>query len=449
MNNRLHILLLAAVITLGTPDAFAQKTMTLDQCIEAARKGSIMAKNAQNDILMAVEQQKYARSKYYPMASASFTHFEVSKNLINYQVLSQSDVDALNDGLVEGDAFTVDDFTIGLIKRGTSAGLTVIEPVYTGGRLTNFNKLADLQVNARNMMKEVTNDQIVMATEFLYYKIWELHETDKSLNAIEKELNGIHKDAFNYFDNGIVNKNDVLSVELMIDQLSALRIRADNDCKLLRRALAKFMGMADQDIDVDTLLNTEVIDPQTLRVDANRAMEGRTETQLLDILVEKAALEKKIAKANMLPIVAVGGRMGYSKLLNDWEPRAVAFIGVQMPLSYFWSEKHEYKRKEIEMQKAIDARQDNRENMTLQIQDAYDNLESTYKQVQIAEKSIVRAKENLRISRESYKEGMSTMTPLLDAERQQQQALVQRNTAMCEYLQAKTRYLILTGRHTY
>lgn len=446
MNNRLHILLLAAVIAFGMPDASAQKTMTLDQCIEAARKGSIMAKNAQNDILMAVEQQKFARSKYYPMASASLTHFEASKHLINYSILDKESVNQLNEDL-DGGEFTVDDFTIGLIKRGSSAGLTVIEPVYTGGRLTNFNKLADLQVNARNMMKEVTDDQIVMATEFLYYKIWELHETDKSLEAMEKELNGIHKDAFNYFDNGIVNKNDVLSVELMIDQLSALRIRADNDCKLLRRALAKFMGMADQDIDVDTLLNTEVIDPQVLRVDANRAMEGRTETQLLDIWVEKAALEKKIAKANMLPIVAVGGRFGYTKLLNNWEPRALAFIGVQMPLSYFWSEKHEYKRKEIEMQKAIDMRQDNRETMTLQIQDAYDNLESTYKQLQIAEKSIVRAKENLRISRESYKEGMSTMTPLLDAERQQQQALVQKNTAMCEYLQAKTRYLILTGRY--
>jgi outer membrane protein TolC len=41
---------------------------------------------------------------------------------------------------------------------------------------------------------------------------------------------------------------------------------------------------------------------------------------------------------------------------------------------------------------------------------------------------------------------MKNMTELLDAQRQWQQALTLRNTANCEYLQAKTRYLILTGR---
>ena len=306
MKNSLNILLLAAGLSFVTLHAGAQKIMTIEECIEAARKGNIWAKNAQNDILMAKEQKKFIHSKYYPMVSASFTHFEASKSLINYQIFDKETIDNFN-AEMESD-FTVGDFTLSFVKKASSAGLTFIEPVYTGGRLTNFNKLADLQVNARNMMSEVTDDQIVMGTEFLYYKIWELHETDKSLDAMEKELNFIHQDAFNYYDNGIVNKNDVLSVELMLDQLSALRIRANNDCRLLRRALAKFMGMADEDIDVDTTLNTEIIDPQQLRVDSHRAMEGRTETQLLDIWVEKAALEKKIAKANMLPIVAVGGR---------------------------------------------------------------------------------------------------------------------------------------------
>ena len=41
------------------------------------------------------------------------------------------------------------------------------------------------------------------------------------------------------------------------------------------------------------------------------------------------------------------------------------------------------------------------------------------------------------------------MTILLDAQRQQQTALTQRTTAVSEYLQAKTKYLILTGRRNY
>lgn len=418
--------------------------MTLEECVAAARTGNIMAKDAHNDILMAKEQQKLARTKFFPMMNASAFHYESNKALLNYRFLEQEDIDELNKELEWG--FTVDDFSISLMKKGTIAGISLIEPLYTGGRITNYNKLADLQVDARNLMKDVTDDQIVMSTEFLYYKILELHETDKTLDVMERELKNIHQDAVNIWENGIAHKNDVLSVELALDQLSALRIKTSNGCRLLRRALAKHIGMPDEDIDIDTTLNKEIISPEQLACDVQTALESRNETQLLDIWVQKSVLERKIAFADMLPILAIGATASHSKILDDWNSRVTGFVAIQVPLSTLWSERHEYKRKKIEEQKAIDFRKDKREMISLQIQDAYDNLTSTYQQTQIAQKSIVRAEENMRINREHYREGLSTMTNLLDAQRQQQQALTQYHTAVSEYLQAKTRYLILTGR---
>lgn len=418
--------------------------MTLEECVAAARTGNIMAKDAHNDILMAKEQQKLARTKFFPMMNASAFHYESNKALLNYRFLEQEDIDELNKELEWG--FTVDDFSISQLKKGTIAGISLIEPLYTGGRITNYNKLADLQVDARNLMKDVTDDQIVMSTEFLYYKILELHETDKTLDAMERELKNIHQDAVNIWENGIAHKNDVLSVELALDQLSALRIKTSNGCRLLRRALAKHIGMPDEDIDIDTTLNKEIIAPEQLVTDVQTALESRNETHLLDIWVQKSVLERKIAFADMLPILAIGATASHSKILNDWNSRVTGFVAIQVPLSTLWSERHEYKRRKIEEQKAIDFRKDKREMISLQIQDAYDNLTSTYQQTQIAQKSIVRAEENMRINREHYREGLSTMTNLLDAQRQQQQALTQYHTAVSEYLQAKTRYLILTGR---
>lgn len=439
--------LLLAILTVVTP-VCGQKVMTLKECVQAARQNNIMVKNAQNDLLTAKEQQKYARSKYLPTIGASGLYFEATHHLLKYSLLSQEDVDMLSEDMET--PFTIDDFTLSFIRRGASVGLTALEPIYTGGRLTNYNKLANLQVDARNMIKEVTDDRVVMSTEFLYYKILELHETDKTLSSMQQSLEFIHQDAVNIYENGLTNKNDVLSVELAQDQLSALRIRTQNSCRLLRRALANHMGLADQDIDVDTTLQADIVSPETLRMSTLAALNNRTETQLLDIWVEKSVLETKIAKANMLPIVGIGARTGYSRSLSaDWSPNTIGFIGIQVPISAFWSEKHEYKRKKIEEQKALDLRQNNLEMMSLEIQDAYDNLESTYQQTLIAEKSVVRAEENLRICREHYRGGLSTMTVLLDAQRQQQQALTQRNTAISEYLQAKTRYLISTGRSNY
>jgi outer membrane protein TolC len=423
----------------------AQRIMTLQECVNEARVNNVSAKDARNDLLIAKEQQRYARSKYFPMVGASATHFEASDYLLKQQLFSPELQEVIEE-LTEGSDF-FQNGGIHAVKRGTSMGLTVLEPLYTGGRISNVNKLADMQVDARQKLQQVTDDEIVMTTEFLFYKILELHETDKMLDAMEKETESIHRDAVNIYENGIVNKNDVLSVELIQDQLSALRIKTANACRLLRRALAKYMGMAEQDIDIDTTLcDDAIVDPQEYQMPHLTALENRTETQLLDTWVEKAVLEKKIARASMLPIVLVGGTASYSKFLAEWNSRAIAFATVQIPISAFWSERRMYNWKKVEVEKAKDFRQDKRELISLQIQDAWDNLESTYRQTQIAKKSVERSEENLRINREHYLNGLTNMTDLLDAQRQWQQALTSRNAANSEYLQAKTRYLILTGR---
>ena len=424
---------------------YAQRIMTLQECINEARVNNVSAKDARNDLLIAKEQQRYARTKYFPIVGASATHFEASDYLLKQQLFSP-ELQEIIEALTEGSDF-FQNGGIHAIKRGTSLGLTVLEPLYTGGRIRNYNKLADMQVDARQKLQQVTDDEIVMTTEFLYYKILELHETDKLLDAMEKETESIHRDAVNIYENGIVNKNDVLSVELVQDKLSALRIKTANACRLLRRALAKHMGMADQDIDIEVnCADSAIVDPLVYQMSHLTALENRTETQLLDMKVEQSLLEKKIARASMQPIVLLGGTAGYSKLLSEWNSKAIAFATVQIPISSFWSERRMYNWKKVEVEKAKDFRQDKRELISLQIQDAWDNLESTYRQTQIAKKSVERSVENLRINREHYINGMKNMTELLDAQRQWQQALTARNTANCEYLQAKTRYLILTGR---
>ena len=423
----------------------AQRIMTLQECVKEARANNVNAKDARNDLLIAKEQQRYARSKYYPMVGASVTHFEASDYLLKQQLFSP-ELQAVIEVLTAGSDF----FTNGgvqALKSGTSTGLTVLEPLYTGGRIRNINKLADMQIDARQKLLDVTDDEIVMTTEFLFYKILELHETDKMLDAMEKETESIHRDAVNIYENGIVNKNDVLSVELTLDQLSALRIKTANACRLLRRALAKYMGMAEQDIDIEADCSDDaIVDPQQYQMSHLTALENRTETQLLDMWVEKSELEKKIARASMQPVLLLGGTATYSKWLSEWNSNAIAFATVQIPISAFWSERRIYNWKKVELEKAKDFRQDKRELISLQIQDAWDNLESTYRQTQIAKKSVERSEENLRINREHYLNGMVNMTELLDAQRQWQQALTSRNAANSEYLQAKTRYLILTGR---
>jgi outer membrane protein TolC len=444
------ILLWLCTVVVCMAEGDKPRVLSLEECVSLARQNNVKARNAENDVKMAEELQKYARTKYYPSLTASAYHFEASDYLIKKNFFGpevEQIIAAVNEELGT-------DFSTGrleALKRGTAAGISFLEPLYTGGRITSINKLTDMQVEARKLLQDVTDDGLVQETEILYFLILRLHGKIRTLDSSDMEVASILRDATNLSTEGIVSSNDVLSVELMQDQLSALRLRLENARTLLRRTLAKAIGMPNEDIEIDTTFVTEVADPQTLWVPPSTAVDSRNESRLLDINVERSRAETKFTKASMLPIFAVGGSWSVSRLLSTTNTRGIAFATVIMPLSSFWSERHLLKHKKIAEEKALDFRQDKLELLDLETRDAYDNLSSSYRQVQIAQKSIRRADENLRAKREEYINGVTNMSVLLDAQRQQQQARDQLSDAMCDYHQSKTKYLIITGRkeHTY
>ena len=431
--------------SLFTLKTMAQRVVSLEECVSSMRKGNIRAKNAQKNVQSAEEFRKYARSKYYPSLNLNAFHYEATDYLLRRELLSEEWselIEELNKQYGLGL-----DTSIQAFKRGTSAGLSLLQPVYVGGRITNVNKLADLQVDAMKMVQDVDDDMLVMEAELMYFTLLKLHGKRRVLDASDVEVGSILKDARNLAAEGIVNSNDALNVELTQNQLQAQRVRLDNAIKLLRRALAKEMGVPNEDIDVDTVLTSKgIVPPQTLWMDSGMATDNRNESRLLDLNVQRTQLQTKIAKASYLPIVAVGGNFGVSRFLTKTNTRGMAYAVLAMPLSTFWSERHMVKRSKIEEQKVLDERKDKRELLDLQVRDAYDNLSAAYKQVEIAKMSVGRAEENLRIKHEEYINGVCNMTTLLDAQRQKSTANDALTDATCDYHHAKTKYLIMTGR---
>ena len=423
----------------------AQRIVTLEECVNSMRKGNIRATNADKDVLMAEEFKKYARTKYFPTLSASAFHYEATDYMLRKELLSGQWAELI-DELNKEYGLGIDN-SVQAFKRGTSAGISLVQPIYVGGRISNVNKLADLQLDAMKLVKDVDDDLLVMEAELMYFTLLKLHGKKNMLAISDEETASILKDARNLAQEGIVNSNDALNVELMRDQLKSQRLRLDNAIKLLRRGLAKAMGTPNEDIDIDTTITQKgVVPPQTLWVNVETAVDNRNESKLLDINVERMQVQTKIAKASYLPTLALGGNFGTSHYLSKMNTRGMAFAVFAMPLSTFWSERHMINRSKISEQKAIDERRDKREMMDIQVRDAYDNLTSAYDQLAIAQKSIARAEENLRIKHEEYINGVTNMTALLDAQRQSLSARDALSDALCDYHHAKTKYLIMTGR---
>ena len=134
-----------------------------------------------------------------------------------------------------------------------------------------------------------------------------------------------------------------------------------------------------------------------------------------------------------LPTVAVGAGYNYHNLLDRNQNFAMVFATVSVPISDWWGGSHAVKRKKIEVQKAQEQLVENGELLKIRMQSAWNGVEESYNQLQLAQRGIEQAEENLRLNRDYYRAGLSRMADLLEAQLLYQQTLDRRTDAFAEY----------------
>ena len=76
---------------------------------------------------------------------------------------------------------------------------------------------------------------------------------------------------------------------------------------------------------------------------------------------------------------------------------------------------------------------DHSELLEIKMQKAWNDVNKSYRQLQIADRSIEQAKENLRLNNDYYKAGISKISDLLEAQLLYQQACDKRTDAYADY----------------
>jgi len=450
----LKIYIMLGVLLLSAPVLLpAQKVYTLADCRRMALDNNIKIKNGLVNIDQAKEQEKEAFSKYFPTVSASGTYFRSNDYLIKEKVsMSPSQQQQLATTITQlglnpsALSSLPTSFTLQAIDHGTLVNLMAMQPIYAGGQITNGNKLAKLQTEIRRLQLQQSKDDILNTTEQYYNQLLTLYEKQKTLDIVDIQLQRIHQDAENAYKEGVSNKNDVLSVELKQNEVATNRLKLDNGIKLCKMVLAQYIGIAGEDIKIDTKLADETPNPAAYFTDHLTALSNRTESQLLDKNVEANVLQTKLKRGALLPTVAVGAAGVYQDLSNTGHVKLIGLATVSIPISDWWSTKHSVRRQQLAEKIARQTRDDSRQMLLIQMQSAYNDLDNAYKQIELAKKSIEKSTENLRLNQDYYHAGTSTMSDLLNAQTQSQQARDQYTDAVAQYLNCRTAYFLTTGR---
>ena len=404
----------------------AQPQYTLQQLKDSALQNNIAIRTARHDIEAASQQRKEAFTKYFPNVSGMGLWFNANRGMAKMDV-NPSEMISPEMGAALAQSFPpealaalANPVSISMMKNGTIGSLMAMQPIFAGGQIINGNKLAKVGEDVSRLQLHLSENEVEKTTEQYYWQLVSLQEKVKTVNAVDTLLADIHKDVEVAVRAGVALHNDLLQVELRQNDIASQRLKLENGISIVRLLLAQFCGLSSLNID-NPSTQVELTDNNVQYSMFN--VQSTTEYQLLQKQVEATRLQKKMAVGQQLPSVAVGAGYNYHNLLENDHTFGMVFATVSVPISDWWGGSHAIKRKKIEEQKAKEQLADNAELLAIRAQSAWNNVVEARQQVELAQRSINQAQENLRLNRNYYKAGTSTMSDLLEAQLLYQQAL--------------------------
>ncbi len=431
---------------------YSQTILSLQQSKNLAIKNNMAIKNSILEINAAQETKKNAFTNYFPKVSGT------AFGMYAIDPLLKMDLKGGNLPVYDGNPANLPnatqfayfpDASIGILKKMGLGLLNVTQPVYAGGKIKTGNKLAALNIEVKEKQQKLAENEVLLKTEQQYWQLVTLQEKKKTLNKYEDLLRAIAKQVNDAFKAGLIIKNDVLKVQLKQSELQINKIKLQNGKKLALMQFCQTIG-----IDYDSTLTLQddlqvIENPYTFYVVSDSVLKNRTEYRLLEQSVEAARLQTEMKKGDYLPQVAVGVAGYYNNSLTrdvKATTNGLAYATVSIPISDWWGGKHAIKEQKIKEQITKNTFEDRKGLLKLQMEKAWTDVTEAYQQIMIMEQTTNQADENLKVNRDSYNNGIVTISDLLEAQALQTETADKLTEAKTNYKLAITVYLQVTGR---
>ena len=411
------------------------QTYSLQQLKDSALHNNFAIRKARFDISAAQQQRREAFTKYFPNVSATGLWFNANKGMAQTtinpsELLPQSLAQAMAQQMPpQVLADLGNPINVSMMKNGTIGGVTAVQPVFAGGQIVNVNRLAKVGENVSRLQLQLSENEVEKTTEQYFWQLMSLQEKMKTVEAVEALLADIAKDVDVALKAGVAMRNDLLQVQLRQNDIASQKLTLRNATSVVKLLLAQYCCLSDT---VFTLVAPADEATDQLQGAAFN-VQSTPEYQLLSQQVRATGLQHKMEVGKNLPSVGVGAGYNYHNLLDNNHTFGMIFATVSVPISDWWGGSHAIKRKKIEHEKAQAQLADNSELLRIRMQKAYNDVEEARQQLDIAQRSIEQADENLRLNRNFYQAGTSKMSDLLEAQLLYQQARDRQTDAVANY----------------
>lgn len=422
---------------MGAHELRAQQPMKLsmEQCRDMALTASEEIKQADNRLRQAELDDKIAATARLPKIEGSAT---------GAYVLPDIEMTGME-----------------LAMRGTyMAGLTLTQPIYTGGKISAGRQMARLGRQIADQQLRMTRMDVLVDADNAYWSYIAVRRKVRMLESYSTQMDTIYKQTSSAVAAGMAIENDLLRIEAKRTEIEYQLQRARNGADLCRMALCNVIGAPlDTAIEpTDTTFNIE--SPTAMSLDIAR----RPEVGLLEKQIDVNMQRIRDARSEMLPTVGLSAGYSYygNIKLNGFadmgngttvpytqefrDDIGIAMLAVKIPIFHWGESRKKMHKARYELDNSQLELQRNMRLMSIEALQAVQNVEDGYRMIHTAESGLRQAEENLRVMRNRYAAAMSPLTDLLDAQSQWQQAQSNLIEAQTQYMIYRTDYLRATGQ---
>lgn len=342
------------------------------------------------------------------------------------------------------------DIKLRLSLRGVyTAGVQLEQPVYLGGKIRAAYRMAEIGEELATENIRYNRSEILLETDRAYWQLLEVEEQERAAESYKKTVAQLVKNLKDSQAVGMSTANDVLKAQVRYNDAELMLQKARNGRVLASMNLCRLIGL-----DLNTPLR--LLDTLSGRVNPliwtlDSSVSQRSDYNMLEKQVTLKEHQVDLTRADFLPQIGLTAGYGYGgglKLNGDDEATATftAMAAVKIPV-FHWSEgrnKVQAARMEEEISRLN--LEKSAELMTLQIASSRFNIHDAQTRVNMAYTALQQALENLKNSTNQYEVGMETLTSLLDAQTQWQQAWSQWISAKASLHLSESEYLKAIGR---
>lgn len=416
----------------------AQRTLTLEECLRIGIENNLSLAGSRNEMRKAKHLLSENRAKLLPQinAVAGFN------DNFNPPV-------SVTDGSAYGNPYNVTK----TLQYNASAGLQLQMPLYNQTMYTAID-IARTMNELNRLSYEKAREDLMLQISKMYYLGQNTVEQLALIQENRVRLQELRDITQAFFDNGMAMEVDVKRVNINLENL---QVQYDNAKSMLVQQLNLLKYVMDYPAEEEIAL-TPVNPEQVESVSLTGLRSDLYELQLLESQEKLAGQQKDLIRQGYLPSLNLTGSWMYSAYTdkarhwfhsgpsNHWYPSSGLGLTLRVPIFDGLDKRARIRKARIDEENARLNYENMRKNMETQYLNATNDLMNNQRNFQKQKDNYLLAEEVYQVTTDRYREGIASMTEVLQDEMRMSEAQNNYLSAHYNYQVANLTLLKLTGQ---